>query len=163
MQNLKISKFKGELIAKNIEVLNKKNQEESQFSFWNTIFPFMIFLLLLMIINNKKINNIYFVLLGFIGLFFSTVGLYSFHHEIYYNYNILLFNPFLLLLVFSIFRNQTQWIQRILYFNLICLLIYTIVLINKPHLLMMLPMILCNCFLFVKMLLSQKKLLTSVK
>ena len=163
MQNLKISKFKGQLIAKNIEVLNKKNQVESQFSFWNSVYPFMIFLLLLMFINNKIINIVYFLILGFIGLFFSTVGLYSFHQEIYYNYNILFFNPLLLLLVYFIFRNQTQWILRMLYFNLICLLIYIIVLINKPHLLMMLPMILCNGFLFVKMLLSQKNLLTSVK
>ena len=116
-----------------------------------------------MFINNKIINIIYFLILGFIGLFFSTVGLYSFHQEIYYNYNILLFNPFLLLLVFFIFRNQSQWIQRILHFNLICLLIYTIVLFDKPHLLMMLPTILCNVYLFLKMLLSQKKLLTPVK
>ena len=47
----------------------------------------------------RLIKISYFIFAGILGLFFSLVGLYSLHEEILWNYNILLFNP--LLLVFA--------------------------------------------------------------
>ena len=163
MQNIKISKTKNIAIAEKTTVLNKKTSSTEYFSFWNSIFPYSIILLLIAFFNKKGINIFYFSVLGLAGFFFSLVVLYSFHEEIYYNYNALLFNPSLLFLIYHILSKNNVWIKNLCYFNLACLVIYLVILINKAHLIMMFPMIFCSATLFYKLILSNKKLLPSVK
>ena len=163
MRNIEKSKIKNEAIAEKTTVLNKKTSSTAYFSFWNSIFPYSIILLLIAFFNKKGINILYFSVLGLAGIFFSLIGFYSFHEEIYCNYNVLLFNPSLLFLIYFIISKNTIWIKNICYFNLACLAIYLLVLINKAHLVMMLPMILCSVTLFYRLILANKKLLTTVK
>ena len=107
--------------------------------------------------NKKEVNIFYFFVLGLIGIFFSTVGFYSQHQEIYWNYNVLLFNPILILLVYFIENNKSKLVFYCSIFNLICLLVYTLFLLNKAHLVMMLPMIICNSLLLIRIFLNNKK------
>jgi hypothetical protein len=66
--------------------------------------------------NRKIINQIYFWWNIRIVLLF--VGFYSSHHELAYNYNILLFNPALLVLLYFWFTNNKKWIYNFSLFNL---------------------------------------------
>lgn len=163
MSNISASKFNNNPIAEKSIVLNKKISETSSFSFWNSIYPYCMFLIFLVLFNKKYINLVYFTILGLIGIFFSTVGFYSFHEEIYWNYNVLLFNPSLLILIYFILQKNKKWILNLGYFNLVCLGIYLILLLNKVHLTIMLPMIICSGTIIIRMILENKKLLTSIK
>ncbi len=160
MSNISTSKFNDKPIAEKSVVINKKKSEISSFSFWNSIYPYLIFLVLIVLINKKQVNLIYFSILGVIGIFFSTVFIYSQHEEIYWNYNILLFNPSLLILVYFILQKNQKWTINLCYFNLICLGIYILILINKVHFVMMLPMILCSVIILFRIILENKKINT---
>jgi hypothetical protein len=55
--------------------------------------------------NRKIINQIYFFVDN-IRIVFLFVGFYSSHHELAYNYNILLFNPALLTSYFWLYKEM---------------------------------------------------------
>ena len=162
LQNIKTATFLGKPIAQKEVVLYKKTITTSYFSFWNSIYPYCIFLILLLIINQKYIYLIYFSVLGLAGIFFSLVGFYSFHEEICNNYNVLLFNPSLLLLVYFTMRKNEKWTRNLCYFNIVCLVMYLLLLINKAHLIIMLPMITCSLIIFYRQQ-QIKILLPSIK
>ncbi len=164
MNNISTSKLNNKPIAEKAIVLNKKNSEVRNFSFWNSIYPYCIFLILIVLLNKKTISIIYFSILGLIGVFFSSVFMYSQHEEIYWNYNVLLFNPSLLILVYFMIKRIQNWIQKLCYFNLGCLGIYILILINKVHFVMMAPMILCSGIILYRIIILEKrKLLTTIK
>jgi Domain of unknown function (DUF4105) len=163
LQNLKTSKHLGKSISENASVLYKKSFNSEYFSFWNSIYPFCLFLIILVLINKNPINYFYFAILGLAGIFFSLVGFYSYHEEIRNNYNVLLFNPSLLILIYFMIIKNYKWVIYLSWFNLISLVIYIIMLTNKVHLIMMLPMILCSGIILIRIIISNKKLLTTVK
>jgi hypothetical protein len=135
--------------------------EPNTFSFINSIYPFLVFLILIILLNKKSIFLGYFCVLGFLGLFFSFVGLYSFHEEIWWNYNILLFNPTLLLLLFFILKKHTKWIIELIFFNIACLIIYILLIINKVDFIIISPMIITSFIILFKF--RKMYLLSSVK
>jgi Domain of unknown function (DUF4105) len=157
MSNISTSKFNNKPIAEKSVIINKKKSEISSFSFLNSIYPYLIFLVLIVLFNKKQVNLIYFSILGILGIFFSTVFIYSQHEEIYWNYNILLFNPSLLILVNFILQKNQKWTTKLCYFNMACLGIYILILLNKVHLLMMLPMIFCSGIILYRIILENKK------
>jgi hypothetical protein len=78
--------------------------------------------------------------MGILGLFFFLfVGFYSSHHELAYNYNILLFN----LTGDALFwyTDKKKWIYNGSLFNLLCLVVYLFMMMNKTHLLIVSPLI----------------------
>lgn len=162
MSNLETSKLNNKRISKDAVILYEKKPESSTFSFWNSIYLYCVFLILIVLINKRTVNIVYLTILGLLGIFFSLVGFYSYHEEISNNYNVLLFNPSLLILLYYIKIKDNKWIRNLVYFNLFCLAIYLILLINKAHLLMMLPMIICSATLLIKIF-SKVKLLTTIK
>ena len=162
LQNIKISKYLGKPIAQEETVLNKKTIAAAYFSFSNSIYPYCIFFVLILLINKKIIYLLYFSILGLAGIFFSLIGFYSFHQEISNNYNVLIFNPSLLILIYFTTSKNQKWIKNLCYFNITCLGIYVIILSNKAHLLIMLPMIICSLIIFYRFMIN-KKLLTTIK
>ena len=148
-------KYKNEpLLVKHNKILNITT--ETPFSWWNNIYTYLAFLLLVVLARANNLNMFYFAVVAFIGLIFSVMGLYSFHHELEYNYNILLFNPVLFLLIWFFYRKNTRWIFRISAFAIGCIGIYLIVMINKIHLLIVLPLVATNLFLLTKLALKHK-------
>jgi len=148
-------KYKNEpLLVKHNKILNITT--ETPFSWWNNIYTYLAFLLLVVLARVNNLNMFYFAVVAFTGLIFSAMGLYSFHHELEYNYNILLFNPVLFLLIWFFYRKNTRWIFRISAFAIGCIGIYLIVMINKIHLLIVLPLVATNLILLNKLALKHK-------
>jgi len=149
-QSLDATKFN------NIPICLEKNtiiqvEPEQPFSWWNNIFTYLIILILIAVTDNKYMAIFYFLIIGAVGLIFSVAGLYSFHRELEFNYNILLFNPLLLLLIGFIIVKKTKWIFRISLVAIGCIAAYIIVMFNKIHLLIVLPLLFVNLILLIRL------------
>jgi hypothetical protein len=126
-------------------------------SWWNNCYTYLILLGFIVLLNNKTINTFYLFIMGSLGVFFVFVGFYSFHKELALNYNVLLFNPSLLALLYFYFTKNKKWIYRFSLINILSLVVYLLILINKVHLLIVLPLILTSIFVLVKLAIQNKK------
>ncbi|KRD07448.1 hypothetical protein ASE21_18350 [Flavobacterium sp. Root901] len=141
--------FEGHLLAGKSKTL-LSFQKETPISWWNNIYTYLFILGFVVLAHNKIVDKIYLVILSFMGIFFVSVGFYSFHQELAMNYNVLLFSPLLLILiVFSVLKNK-KWTYRFAVLHLLFLLVYTIFIINKAHFFIMLPMIITSGFVLVR-------------
>lgn len=154
MDNLNKTAYKGKPIVAETKTLFKANRTNA-FSFADSIYSLILVLLIFVILNKKATNIIYFSLIGLIGLLFSGIGLYSFHRELLWNYNILLFNPLLLFLVFFILRNNTKWIKKISWICLISIGVYTVYMLTKIHLIIVLPIAVATSILLLRLALKK--------
>lgn len=155
-KSLKLIQYKNQpLAAENKTILHFDETHPN--SWWNNIYSYLIFIALLVIWNKKSIHYFYFSILGFLGLFFLFMGFYSNHLELANNYNVLLFNPTLLILAAFYMKKNSLWTYRLSIFNLFCLLVYLIILINKAHLFIVLPLLLTSTYFLVQLALKNKK------
>jgi len=120
-------------------------------SWWNTIYTFLLCLVLVVVSNRNWIYLLFLFLLGSLGIFLSLVGFYSLHREVLQNYNVLLFNPFLIGLVYCYIRKNLIWFKRIFYFILTSFSIYLLFMLNKTHLFQMLPILLTIVIILFKL------------
>ena len=153
----KLSSSGKPLVIKKTTIVEGKDFK-TPFSFFNSIYCVALLVLLIVISNKKQVFLTYLFILGLLGLFLSLVGCYSLHREVLWNYNVLLFNPLYLILPFL----NRIWFRKIILFSSSLLLVYFIVMISKPHLILMLPFIVSNAYILGK-LYYKKKLLPSVK
>lgn len=164
MESLRVTKYNGKLFAEEPKTILKASIENKEKSLWNNFYTFCLALFLIFISRKVWLYLSFFMMLGFLGLFLSTIGLYSLHEEVTYNYNILLFNPLLLILIIFYWQKNYIWVKRMALICLFCLVIMLIVLLNKPNLLMFLPMITCSgVLLYYFMRRSNQELLTTIK
>ncbi|WP_300569518.1 DUF4105 domain-containing protein [Flavobacterium sp.] len=134
---------------------NFKANRTTSFSFLDSVYSLLIVLLFFVILNKKTTNIFYFSVLGLVGLLFSAIGLYSFHRELLWNYNVLLFNPLFLFLVFFIIRNNTKWVKKISWICLAFLGVYTLYMVTKIHLLIVLPIVIATSILLLRLALKK--------
>lgn len=137
------------LVAKT--TTNFKANRTKTSSFLDSIYSLIAILLLFVILNKRATNVAYFTVLGCIGLLFSVIGLYSFHRELLWNYNIFLFNPLFLILVYFILKNNSKWVKKLSIICLLCLGSYTFYMFNKAHLVIVLPIIITTSILLLRM------------
>ena len=163
LQNLKTTTYNNQPLVLETKTLFEAKKSITGFSFLDSIYSLIAFLVLFVIFNNNKMNIVYLVILGIIGLLFSAIGLYSFHKEVLWNYNILLLNPLFLLLAFFIVRNNAKWIKNTSILCLIFLAIYIVYMTNKIHFWIVLPIIFTNIFILLRLIFRQNKLLTTIK
>ena len=164
MESLKVSKFNGKLIADQPKTILKADVEKPFKSIWNNFYSFILIFILILISRKSWVYATYFIIIGFLGIFLSLVGLYSFHEEVANNYNVLLFNPILLFLVFFFWKKNYVWVKRTTQISIVMLVFFVIIMINKPDLGMFTPMIICSGMLlyyFLKR--SKRELLSSIK
>lgn len=155
-KSLKLIQYKNQALApKNTAILHFEASHLG--SWWNNIYSYLIFLALLVIWNKKGVHYFYFSLMGILGFFFLFMGFYSNHLELANNYNVLLFNPALLVLCFFYWRKNKTWIYKLSLFNLFCLLVYVILLINKAHLFIVLPLVFTSVYFLIQLALKNKK------
>lgn len=155
-KSLKVIQFENRPLCKESKtLLDCKKQTPN--SWWDTIYTFILLLVFIVVFNRKSIDLFYLVSMGMLGVFFGLVGFYSFHQELSYNYNILLFNPTLLVLLYFQYTKNKKWIVNLCLFNILLLLVYLVVMLNKIHLLIVLPLILTNMALLVKMVVQNSK------
>lgn len=129
-------------------------------SYWNNIYVFSALILLIVVLKNNTLYLTYFTILGLLGVFLSLVGFYSFHEEVRWNYNVLLFNPSLLLLVYFYKKKNRKWISNLALFNLACIAIYLVVIINKAQLLLFMSLLITSTIILAKWARKNKKIKT---
>jgi Domain of unknown function (DUF4105) len=160
LENLKQNK----LIAEEVKTLNLVSVPQENYTWWNSIYFFYGLLLCIAIFSlNKYFAASFLMFSGCIGLFFSIIGLYSYHEEVLKNYNILLFNPVSILLAFSILKNKIVWIRILSWLCFVVLVMYTVMVSNKIQIYLVLPIILGLGSIFARYILKSKKLLPTVK
>lgn len=135
-------------------------KKETPISWWNNPYTYLLFLASIVLSNKKSINLFYLSVMGSLGIFFTWIGLYSSHLELGYNYNILLFNPILLGLLYFYCTKNKKAIYNLAVVNVFFLIVYIFVLINKAHFLLVLPLVLCNGFILVRIAIQNKPLWT---
>ncbi|MCI4442418.1 MAG: DUF4105 domain-containing protein [Lentimicrobium sp.] len=155
-KSLKQTQFENHLLCKESKTLLEFKKEIPS-SWWDTIYTFVSFLGLILILNRKNIDQFYLILMGLLGLFFGFMGFYSFHEELAYNYNILLFNPALLVLLYFMLRKNNKWIINLCVFNILSMVVYLIIMINKAHLLIVLPLVITSLVLLIKIAIKNSK------
>jgi hypothetical protein len=150
----------GQKLVSSSDIVVKANQPKIKFNFLDSIYFIVTLLLILVVLNFKRINKLYFAIMGLLGIFFCLVGFYSLHEELLWNYNALLFNPLLLPIAFL---KNSKFKSIIVVICLTFIGIYFAIIISKPHFSLVLPFILVTSILLIRSEISIKKLLTSIK
>ncbi|HEY0046995.1 MAG TPA: DUF4105 domain-containing protein [Flavobacterium sp.] len=157
MNSLEVTKINGKPIAEKKEILLEYKTPESNGTWWNNIYTYIALLLVVAIANKRPLTYIYFTILGLIGCFFSIAGAYSLHEELAYNYNVLLLNPWLLVIIYLQITKRQLWLNRVAVAAIAMIAVYFIIMLNKIHLFIVLPMILVNLYLLGRIYRSSKQ------
>ncbi|WP_338377951.1 DUF4105 domain-containing protein [uncultured Flavobacterium sp.] len=150
MQELKTITYNEKPLVKETTTIFEAQQEKAPFNFFDSIYLVIVVLGIIVLLNNRKVTSIYFILLGLLGLFFTFIGLYSFHEEVLWNYNVLLFNPFYLVFLYFHNRNNVIKAKRVKWLILLMLVIYVFVVFNKVYFISVLPIIIANFIFLVR-------------
>jgi hypothetical protein len=156
-KSLKKVQFNNQLLVKENKILLEFNETPPS-SWWNNCYSYLLLLGTIVVVNKKSINQLYLFTMGFLGLFFLFIGFYSSHQELGYNYNVLLFNPATLALLYFSYIKNNKWIYILSLFNLAALLIYLFILINKNHLLIVSPMVLTSGIILGRLAIKNKRM-----
>jgi hypothetical protein len=160
LHSLDKANINGKTLVSKKEIVVQGVKVQPEFSFFNSIYLICVILLILIISNKRILFKGYLFVCGILGLFLCLVGLYSQHEELLWNYNALLFNPLFLLIPF-VKENLLKMLNITL---LVLLLIYCIFIVTKPHLMIMLPFIIANLYILMKLNgRNPLKLLPSIK
>ena len=151
------TKINGDSIEKSNKTILEVSKPEVLFNWLNSIYSLITILLVLVMINKKWITISYFVFAGLLGLFFSLVGLYSLHEEVLWNYNILLFNPLLLVFAWYVKKGIKERIVLFGQIILAMLLVYLAYMTTKIHLEIVWPFIAVHFYWIAKIVLQIKK------
>jgi len=156
LKSLEQTQFENHPISRESKTL-LEFKKEAPISWWDNFYTFAFLLVFIVLINKKSIDLFYLSIMGLLGIFFGFMGFYSSHQELAYNYNILLFNPLLLALLYFQYTKNRKWIINISLINIFFLFIYLVFMLNKIHLLITLPLILTSLVLLVKMIILNSK------
>ena len=151
------AKVNGIALERSNTTLLEAQPTHLPFNWVNSMYSLLGILVVLLLLNKKVLKLSYFLLVGLLGIFFSLVGFYSLHEEIMWNYNVLLFNP--LLLVFAWFYARENKAKIVLW-GQICLamlLVYLVYMLNKIHLEMVWPFMILNGFWLGKLVIESRK------
>lgn len=158
MENLDKTSYKNKPLVTETTTIFEANRPSS-FSFLDSIYSLMAVLLLFIFIDKKIMKITYLLILGAIGLLFSLIGLYSLHQEVLWNYNVLLFNPLFLVLIFLLATNNLKWIKKLSWICLAFLGIYVVYMLNKIHLFIVLPIVITTAILLLRLIYPEKRII----
>ena len=152
------TKVNGNKIEKSNSKILQVTKAETPFNWLNSIYSLLTALLILVFLNKKWIKISYFIFAGILGLFFSLVGLYSLHEEILWNYNILLFNPLLLVFAWYLKKGIKERIVLFGQIILAMLLVYLAYMTTKIHLEIVWPFIVLHFYWIGKIVLNKNNM-----
>ena len=150
------SKVNGTPIEKSKTTLLNASKTDFPFYWLNSIYSLIGILLLFVILGKKWIKISYFIFAGLLGVFFSLVGLYSLHEEILWNYNLLLFNPLLLILAWYMWKNNTAKMVLFGKISVGMLLVYLAYMTTKIHLEIVWPFIALHLYWIGKIIIKNR-------
>jgi len=149
LKSLEQTQFENHPLCKESKtILDFKKEAPS--SWWDNIYSFILMLGIIVMANKKSVDVFYFSIMGLLGLFFGFMGFYSYHLELANNYNVLLFNPLLLVLLYFLYTQNKKWIINLSILNIFFLFVYLVFMLNKIHLLIVLPLMLASMALLIK-------------
>ena len=151
LNSLENTKLKNQKVVHNTEILHKAISKEIDVPWWNSAWVLIIFLGIFSFIGTQKVVISSLTIFGILGLFFASVGLFSLHQEILWNYNILLFNPLYILLIYFFYKNNIVNFNFLSSFIKKLLFIYVTYLIYIGNLMIFLPLIFYIFFLLFKL------------
>ncbi|MGQ7945220.1 lipoprotein N-acyltransferase Lnb domain-containing protein [Flavobacterium sp. WC2509] len=155
-KNLKVIRYQNQPLCKeNKTILNF--EEEAPTSWWNNCYTYLFVLGFITLINKKNVDFIYLLTMGILGVLFVFLGFYSTHLELGYNYNILLFNPILLIVLYFWSTKNSKWTYKTSVFSILLLIVYCSLMITKVHLIIVLPILITNLFVLTRLALKNKK------
>lgn len=150
LEGVNNSKTASGNLSQPVNTVFKSTQTESM-SWWNNIYTFSFIMLVVLLLSGKRpVAAAYLAITGIMGIIFCTVGLYSLHYEVRLNYNALLCNPLFMPLLYFMAKQNQKWINILSCTCLACVAVYIIMMLNKPHLIMMLPIIIVTSFILWK-------------
>ena len=145
-------------LAKPVKTVYKGIDEKHPFSFWNSFYSYALGVLLLLFLTKYKTVRITYLLLsGLIGVLFCAIGLFSHHSELTQNYNALLINPIFFILGLLSFGSNRKLISLFIYLYFISLIVYVVFMLNKPHLMIILPLLILNIVTVLRVLRQPEK------
>jgi len=155
-KSLALTQYQGKPLCKQSQtILNFK--EEAPTSWWNNSYTYLLILGFVTLINKKTIDYIYLLIIGLLGVVFTFLGFYSSHLELGYNYNILLFNPTLLLLLYFWSTKNSKWTYKLAAFNIVIMIMYVCFIITKIHLVIVTPIFITNLFVLIRLAIKHQK------
>ncbi len=140
-ESLESAKPNGNSLVAKTTVHHLQDPKKIKTKWWNNQYLLLLGLSLLVIINHKKIQTIYLLSCGLLGVLLFAIGLYSLHREVLWNYNVLLFNPLYIPMLLYFWKKKTVLFKKMWYANLVLLLIYTLYLACKAHFILFVPFI----------------------
>lgn len=156
LKSLKKVSFQNHpLVKENKTLIEFKN--EVPVSWWNNPYTYILFLAFIVLLNKKSVHLFYLSVMGIIGIFFSFSWFYSLHLELEYNYNMLLFNPTLLGFLYFYWTKNKKAIYNLAIVNLLFLVLYFFILINKAHFVLVLPLVITSGILLIRLVIQNKK------
>lgn len=156
LQSLATTEISGKPLAEKAEVILAQPNQKPPFSWWNNWVVYLGVLLAILILNKKIISLTFLTLVGIIGLFFVVAGFWSLHGELAYNYNALLLNPLLLLFVALSLNKKTELLKKLTYVLSACFALYFILMLNKIHFWIVLPLFVTIVIIVLRMGLTKK-------
>ena len=148
----------NEPLEKSSRTWLKYDNEQVPTSWWNNIYTYLTALVLLVVFNKNGANMLFFLITGLIGTFFLFAGFYSFHGELANNYNALLFNPALLLVVLFFYTKQDLWFYKSAIFCVASIAVYLLFMIGKVYFLIVLPLVVSMTIILIRYILRFRKL-----
>ena len=149
--------YYGKPLVTNSKTIFEAQKTDFKSSLLNSPYLIILILALIVLINNKKVTSFYFSVIALIGVFLCLVGLYSFHEEVLWNYNALLFNPLLLVFVFTMYKRSAKTIITWGKVNLVCLIAHFLLIINKVDLMLFLPFTVTHFIIISRIIINCKK------
>ena len=155
-KSLKLIQYENHPLCKESKTILQFKKETS-ISWWDNFYTYAFLLAFIVLLNKKNVDVFYLFTIGLLGLFFAFMGFYSFHEELAYNYNILLFNPLLLVLLYFYYTKNNKWTINLSIANLLFLFVYILFMLNKIHLLIVLPLVLTSIIVLVKIIIRESR------
>lgn len=155
-KSLKLIQYQNHPLCKE----NKKLisfEEETPVSLWNNCYTYLLLLGFVILINKKSIDYIYLMFIALLGLLFVFLGFYSSHQELGYNYNILLFNPILFMVLYFWSTKNSKWTYKLSVLNILLMIVYFFFIITKAHWLIVSPILITNIVVLTRLAIKHKK------
>ena len=132
-------------------------ESEAPAAWWNNIYTFIAVCVLLIALSHKQlVQKSFLAIFGLLGVFFAFVHFYSLHEELVQNYNVLLVNPLFLVLLYFVITRKKKAVKWLTYACLAMIGIYLLFMLNKPHLLIVLPLIILTVVMLLRILKSSR-------
>ncbi|HKO76877.1 MAG TPA: DUF4105 domain-containing protein [Flavobacterium sp.] len=155
-KSLKIIQYQNHPLCKENKTLIAFEKEIPS-SWWNNCYTYLLLLGFVILINKKSIDYIYLMTIALLGLLFVFLGFYSSHQELGYNYNILLFNPILFILLYFWSTKNSKWTYKLSVLNILLMIVYFFFIITKVHWLIVSPILITNIVVLTRLAIKHKK------